>query len=65
MAYYIFLKSLRSLEECKSVRVLVGTMSIWLSEDDHDSWVTCTTSAECKTVITAVLTVMSGTPSHD
>jgi hypothetical protein len=35
-------------------------MSIWLSEDNHDSLVTCTTSAECKTVITAVLTIMSG-----
>jgi hypothetical protein len=34
-------------------------MSIRLSEDNHDSWVTCTTSAEWKTVITAVLTVMS------
>jgi len=28
--------------------------------DNHDSWGMCTTSAECKTVITAVLTVMSG-----
>jgi hypothetical protein len=44
--------------------VLVGTTSIWLSEDNHDSWVTCTTSAECKTVITAVLTVMSGMDPH-
>jgi hypothetical protein len=44
----------------KCVRVLVGTMSIRLSEDNHDSWVTCTTSADCKTVITAMLTVMSG-----
>jgi hypothetical protein len=44
----------------KCVRVLVGTMSIQLSEDNHDSWVTCTTTTECKTVITAVLTVMSG-----
>jgi hypothetical protein len=35
-------------------------MSIQLSEDNHDSWVTCTTSAECKIVITVVLTVMSG-----
>jgi hypothetical protein len=43
----------------KCVRVLVG-MSIQLSEDNHDSWVTCTASAEFKTVITAVLTVMSG-----
>jgi hypothetical protein len=44
----------------KCVRVLIGTTSIRLSEDNYDSWVTCTTSAECKTVITAVLTVMSG-----
>jgi hypothetical protein len=35
-------------------------MSIRLSEDNHDSWVTCITFAECKTVIIAVLTVMSG-----
>jgi hypothetical protein len=48
----------------KCVRVLVGTMSIWLSEDNHDSWVTCTTSVECKTVITVVLTVMSGMDPH-
>jgi hypothetical protein len=39
-------------------------MSIRLSEDNHDSWETCTTSAECKTVITAVLTVMSGIDPH-
>jgi hypothetical protein len=44
----------------KCVRVLVGTTSIRLSEDNHDSWVTCTASTECKTIITAVLTVMSG-----
>jgi hypothetical protein len=42
------------------VRVLVGTTSIRLSKDNHDSWVTCATSAECKTVIRAMLTVMSG-----
>jgi hypothetical protein len=30
------------------------------TKDDRDSWGTCTTSVECKTVITAVLTVMSG-----
>jgi hypothetical protein len=46
------------------VTVLVGTTSIRLSEDNHDSWVTCTTSAECKTVITALLTVMSGMDPH-
>jgi hypothetical protein len=42
------------------VWVLIGTTSIRLSKDNRDSWLTCTTSAECKTVITAVLTVMSG-----
>jgi hypothetical protein len=46
------------------VRVLIGTMSIQLSKDNHDSWVTCTTSGECKTVITTVLTVMSGMDPH-
>jgi hypothetical protein len=39
-------------------------MSIRLSEDNHDSWGTCTTSVECKTVIAAVLTVMSGMDPH-
>jgi hypothetical protein len=48
----------------KCVRVLVGTMSIQLSEDNHNSWVMCTTSAECKTIITAVLMVMSGMDPH-
>jgi hypothetical protein len=46
------------------VRVLVGTTSIRLSEDNHDSWVMCTTSADCKTVITAMLIVMSGMDPH-
>jgi hypothetical protein len=48
----------------KCVRVLIGTTSIWLSEDNHDSWVTCTASVECKIVITVVLTVMSGMDPH-
>jgi hypothetical protein len=48
----------------KCVRVLISTTSIRLSEDNHDSWVTCTTSVECKTVITAMLTVMSGMDPH-
>ena len=48
----------------KCVRVLVGTTSIQLSKDNRDSWVTCTSAAECKTVITAVLTVMSGMDPH-
>jgi hypothetical protein len=48
----------------KCVRVLIGTTSIQLSEDNHDSWVAYTTSAECKTIITAVLTSMSGMDPH-
>jgi hypothetical protein len=39
-------------------------MSIWLSKDNHESWGTCTTSIECKTVITVVLTVMNGMDPH-
>jgi 3-oxoacyl-(acyl-carrier-protein) synthase len=46
------------------VRILAGTTSIRLSGDNHDSWGTCTTSTECKTVITAVLTIMSGMDPH-
>jgi hypothetical protein len=46
------------------VRVLIGTMSIWLSKDNCDSWGTCTTSTECKINITAVLTVMNGMDPH-
>jgi hypothetical protein len=46
------------------VRVLIGTMSIQLSKDNRDSWVTCTTSTECKTIITVVLTVMNGMDPH-
>jgi hypothetical protein len=44
--------------------VLIGTTSIRLSNDNHDSWGTCTTSVECKTVITAVLMVMNGMDPH-
>jgi hypothetical protein len=33
-------------------------------QDGHDSWEMCTTSAECKTVLTAVLTVVSGMDPH-
>jgi hypothetical protein len=39
-------------------------MSIQLSKNNHDSWGTCITSAECKTVITDVLAVMSGMDPH-
>jgi hypothetical protein len=39
-------------------------MSIQLSKDDHDSWVMCTTSVECKPIITAALMIMSGMDPH-
>jgi hypothetical protein len=39
-------------------------MSIRLSKDNHDSWGTCTSSAECKIGITVMLTVMSVMDSH-
>jgi hypothetical protein len=44
--------------------VLIGTTSVRLSKDNHDSWGTCTSSTECKTVITVMLTVMSGMDPH-
>jgi hypothetical protein len=44
--------------------VLIGTMSIRLSKDNHDSWGTCTTYAECRTIIITVLMVMSGMGPH-
>jgi hypothetical protein len=39
-------------------------MSIQLSKDNHNSWGMCTTSTEYKTVITAMLMVMSGMDPH-
>jgi hypothetical protein len=46
---------------CKGTRLHNGYPA---TKDDRDSWGMCTTSAECKTVITAGLTVMSGMESH-
>jgi hypothetical protein len=48
-------------EVCKGTRLYNGYPVI---KDDRDSWGTCTTSAECKTVITVVLIVMSGMDPH-
>jgi hypothetical protein len=39
-------------------------MSIRLFKDNHDSWGMCTTSAECKTIITATLMVMNDMDPH-
>jgi hypothetical protein len=34
------------------------------TKDNHDSCKMCTTSAECRTVMTVVLTVMNGMDPH-
>jgi hypothetical protein len=46
---------------CKGARLYNGYLA---SKNDHDSWETCTTSTEYRTVIIAVLTVMSGMDPH-
>jgi hypothetical protein len=46
---------------CRGTRLYNGYPAI---KDDGDSWGNCTTSAECKTVLTAMLTVMSGMDPH-
>jgi hypothetical protein len=48
-------------EVCKGTLLYNGYLTI---KDDRDSWGMCTTSAECKTVITTVFTVMSGMDPH-
>jgi hypothetical protein len=48
-------------EVCKGALLYNGYPAI---KNDHDSWGTYTTSAECKTIIIAVLMVMSGMDPH-
>jgi hypothetical protein len=48
-------------EVCKGTHLYNEYAAI---KDDSGSWRMCTTSTECKTVITAVLTVMSGMDPH-
>jgi hypothetical protein len=48
-------------EVCKGTHLYNRYLAI---KDDRDSWGMCTTSTECKTVITAVLMVMSGMDPH-
>jgi hypothetical protein len=48
-------------EVCKGTRLYNSYPTI---KNDHDSWGMCTTSVECKTVITVVLMVMSGMDPH-
>jgi hypothetical protein len=48
-------------EVCKGTHLYNGYSAI---KDVHDSWGMCTTSAECKTIITDMLTVISGMDPH-
>jgi hypothetical protein len=48
-------------EVCKGTHLYNGYLAI---KDDRTSRGLCTTSVECKTIITAVLTVMSGMDPH-
>jgi hypothetical protein len=48
-------------EVCKGTCLYNGYPAI---KDDRNSWGMCTTSGECKTIITTVLTVMSGMDPH-
>jgi hypothetical protein len=50
-----------TLEVCKSA---CRYNEYSASKDNHDSWGTCTTSAECKTIITVMLMIMSGMDPH-
>jgi hypothetical protein len=50
-----------TLEVCKGTHLYNAYPAI---KDDRDSWGMCTNYAECKTVITAVLTVMSSMDPH-
>jgi hypothetical protein len=48
-------------EVCKGTHLYNGYPAI---NDDHNSWGMCTTTAECKTIITVMLTFMSGMDPH-
>jgi hypothetical protein len=44
--------------------VLIRTMNIQLFKDNYDSWGTCITSTEYKTIIAVMLTVIRGMNPH-
>jgi hypothetical protein len=48
-------------EVCKVFRRINGCLA---TKDNHDSWGMCTTSTECRTIMTVVLMVMSGMDPH-
>jgi hypothetical protein len=49
------------LEVCKGTHLYNGYPTI---KDDNDSWGICTTSAECQSITTVVLTITSGMDPH-
>jgi hypothetical protein len=48
----------------KCVKVFRHINGCLATKDNHDSWGMCTSSIECKTVMTVVLTIMSGMDPH-
>jgi hypothetical protein len=48
----------------KCVKVFCQINGCLATKDNCDSWGMCTTSVECKTIITVMLTVMSGMDPH-
>jgi hypothetical protein len=50
-----------TLDVCKGTHLYNRYPAI---KDDHYSWGMCTTIADCKTIITAMLTVMNGMDPH-
>jgi hypothetical protein len=58
----LIVMSYRTPQKCVKVLHLIN--GCLASKDNHESWRMCTTSAEYRTVITAVLTVMSGMNPH-
>jgi hypothetical protein len=65
---WVYYKLVKTIEKpriiVKCVRVFHPYNGYPADKDNRDSWGTCTTSTECKTVITVVLTVMSGMDPH-
>jgi hypothetical protein len=58
----LLVMSSRTPQKCVKVfRQINGCLA---TKDYHDSWGMCTTSIECKTVITVTLTVMSRMDPH-
>jgi hypothetical protein len=48
----------------KCVKVFHRINRCMATKDNHNSWGMCTTSIECRTVMTGVLTIMSSMNPH-